>query len=86
MLNERLIHEKKLTENLAQPAVSEQLRPAHPCLPYSGIGFTGQAVLLALALSAFHTSLGGQPLFDRALLADQAYSPGSSLTVTRPTQ
>jgi serine/threonine protein kinase len=37
---------------------------------YSGIGLTGLAVLLAIALYAFHTSLGGQPLFGRASLED----------------
>ncbi len=37
---------------------------------YSGIGLTGLALLLALTLYAFHTSLGGQPLFGRASLGD----------------
>jgi serine/threonine protein kinase len=37
---------------------------------YSGIGLTGLALLLALALYAFHTSLGGQPLLGRASLED----------------
>jgi hypothetical protein len=37
---------------------------------YSGIGLTGLALLLAFALCAFHTSLGGQPLFGRASLED----------------
>jgi serine/threonine protein kinase len=37
---------------------------------YAGIGFTGLALLLAFALYAFHTSLGGQPLFGRASLED----------------
>jgi hypothetical protein len=37
---------------------------------YSGIGLTGLALLLAFALYAFHTSLGGQPLFGRASLED----------------
>jgi len=37
---------------------------------YSGIGLTGLAVLLAFALYAFHTSLGGQPLFGRGSLED----------------
>jgi hypothetical protein len=35
-----------------------------------GIGLTGLVVLLALALCAFYTSLGGQPLFGRASLED----------------
>jgi hypothetical protein len=30
---------------------------------YSGIGLTGLALLLGLTVYAFHTSLGGQPLF-----------------------
>ena len=34
---------------------------------YSGIGFTGLAILLAFALYAFHTSLGGQPMFEPRL-------------------
>jgi len=37
---------------------------------YSGIGLTGLAILLAFAFYAFHTSLGGQPLFGRASLED----------------
>ena len=37
---------------------------------YSGIGIAGLVVLLAMALYAFHTSLGGQPLFGRASLQD----------------
>jgi hypothetical protein len=37
---------------------------------YSGIGLTGLAFLLAFALYAFHTSLGGQPMFGRASLED----------------
>ncbi len=37
---------------------------------YSGIGLTGLALLFAFALYAFHTSLGGQPLFGRASLED----------------
>jgi hypothetical protein len=37
---------------------------------YSKIGLTGLALLLAMALYAFHTSLGGQPLFGRAALED----------------
>jgi serine/threonine protein kinase len=37
---------------------------------YSGIGLAGLALLLALALYAFHTSLGGQPMFGRASLED----------------
>jgi len=37
---------------------------------YSGIGLTGLALLVALAVYAFHTSLGGQPLFGRASLED----------------
>jgi hypothetical protein len=35
---------------------------------YSGAGFTGLALLLGIAAYAFHTSLGGQPLFGRASL------------------
>jgi hypothetical protein len=37
---------------------------------YSGIGFTGLLLLLALPIFAFCTSLGGQPLFGRAALED----------------
>ena len=37
---------------------------------YSGIGLTGLALLLGLTAYAFHTSLGGRPLFGRALLQD----------------
>jgi serine/threonine protein kinase len=37
---------------------------------YSGIGWTGLAILLALTLYAFHASLGGQPLFGLASLED----------------
>jgi hypothetical protein len=37
---------------------------------HSGIGLTGLVLLLALALYAFYTSLGGQPIFDRASLED----------------
>jgi hypothetical protein len=37
---------------------------------HSGIGLTGLVILLALALYAFHTSLGGQPLFGHARLED----------------
>jgi serine/threonine-protein kinase len=36
----------------------------------SGIGLMGLALMLALTLYAFHTSLGGQPLFGRASLED----------------
>jgi hypothetical protein len=37
---------------------------------YFGIGLTGLVILLAMALYAFHASLGGQPLFGRASLED----------------
>jgi uncharacterized protein YneF (UPF0154 family)/predicted Ser/Thr protein kinase len=37
---------------------------------YSWIGFIGLAILLAFALYAFHTSLGGQPMFGRASIED----------------
>jgi hypothetical protein len=37
---------------------------------YSGIGLTGLGLLLALTLYAFYTSLGGQPLFGRAILEE----------------
>jgi hypothetical protein len=37
---------------------------------YSGIGLTGLALLLAMALYAFRTSLGGQPLFATSHLDD----------------
>jgi hypothetical protein len=37
---------------------------------YSGIGLTGLALPLAFAPYAFHTSLGGQPMFGAALLED----------------
>lgn len=37
---------------------------------YFGIGLTGLVILLALSLYAFHTSLGGRPLFGRASLED----------------
>jgi len=37
---------------------------------YSGIGLAGLALLLGMAVYAFHTSLGGQPLFGRASLED----------------
>jgi hypothetical protein len=37
---------------------------------YSGVGLTGLALMLAFALYAFHTSLGGQPIFGRASLED----------------
>ena len=37
---------------------------------YSGIGLAGLALLISMALYAFHTSLGGQPLFGRASLED----------------
>jgi len=37
---------------------------------YSGIGYAGLILLLALPLFAFCTSLGGQPLFGRASLED----------------
>jgi len=36
----------------------------------SAIGLTGLALMLALTHYAFHTSLGGQPLFGRASLED----------------
>jgi hypothetical protein len=36
----------------------------------SGIALAGLALMLALALYAFHTSLGGQPMFGRASLED----------------
>jgi serine/threonine protein kinase len=36
----------------------------------TGVGLTGLALLLAFALYAFHTSLGGQPIFGRASLED----------------
>jgi hypothetical protein len=35
-----------------------------------GIGLTGLALLLMMVLYAFHTSLGGQPVFGRASLED----------------
>jgi uncharacterized membrane protein len=38
---------------------------------YFGIGLTGLTLLLALALFAFYTSLGGQPMFGRALLEEK---------------
>jgi hypothetical protein len=37
---------------------------------YSWIGLTGLAILIAMALYAFHTSLSGQSLFGRATLED----------------
>ena len=37
---------------------------------YSGIGLAGLVLLLGLTIYAFHTSLGGQPLFGRASLED----------------
>ena len=37
---------------------------------YSGIGYAGLALLLAMAIYGFHTSLGGQPMFGRASLED----------------
>jgi hypothetical protein len=37
---------------------------------YSGIGLVGLGLMLGLAVYAFHTSLGGQPLFGRASLED----------------
>ncbi len=37
---------------------------------YSGIGLTGLVLLLAFTFYAFHTSLGGQPMFGRASLED----------------
>jgi hypothetical protein len=37
---------------------------------YSGIGLAGVCVLFGLAAFAFHTSLGGQPLFGRVSLGD----------------
>jgi hypothetical protein len=37
---------------------------------YSGIGLAGLALLLAMTLYGFHTSLGGQPIFGRASLED----------------
>jgi uncharacterized membrane protein len=37
---------------------------------YSGIGLTGLALLLGLTAYAFHSSLGGQPLFGRVSLED----------------
>ncbi|MBI1786555.1 MAG: protein kinase [Acidobacteria bacterium] len=37
---------------------------------YSGIGWTGLLLLLALAVYAFYTSLGGRPLFSGAALDD----------------
>jgi len=37
---------------------------------YSGIGLTGLALLLGLTVYAFHTSLGGRPLFGRAMVED----------------
>jgi hypothetical protein len=37
---------------------------------YSGIGLVGLFLLLGLTVYAFHTSLGGQPLFGRASLED----------------
>jgi serine/threonine-protein kinase len=37
---------------------------------YFGIGLTGLVILLALSLYAFHTSLGGQPMFGRVSLED----------------
>ena len=37
---------------------------------YSGMGLAGLALLLGLVLYAFHTSLGGQPLFGGASLED----------------
>jgi len=37
---------------------------------YFGIGLTGLCLLLAMTLYAFHTSLGGRPLFGRAILEE----------------
>jgi len=37
---------------------------------YSGIGLSGVAMVLILAMYAFHTSLAGQPLFGRTSLED----------------
>ncbi|MBZ5500239.1 MAG: hypothetical protein LAP85_27915 [Acidobacteriia bacterium] len=37
---------------------------------YSGIGLKGLGLLLAMTLYAFHTSLGGRPLFSHAILKD----------------
>ena len=37
---------------------------------YSGIGLTGLVLLIGLTMYAFHTSLGGQPLFGRVSLED----------------
>jgi hypothetical protein len=50
---------------LLYPPISSQISAW-----YSWMGLTGLAVLLAFALYAFHTSLGGQPLFGRASLED----------------
>ena len=41
-----------------------------PITMHTGIGLAGLALLVAFALYAFHTSLGGQPLFGRASLED----------------
>jgi len=41
-----------------------------PSAWYFGTGITGQFLLLAFALYAFYTSLGGQPLFGRTSLDD----------------
>ena len=38
---------------------------------YSGIGLVGLGLMLAMAGYGFYTSLGGQPLFGRALLVDE---------------
>jgi hypothetical protein len=37
---------------------------------YSGIGLTGVCLLLAMTLYAFHTSVGGRPIFGRAILEE----------------
>jgi hypothetical protein len=37
---------------------------------YAGIGFAGVILLLAFAAYAFHTSLGGRPMFQARLLED----------------
>ena len=50
---------------LLYPPISSQISAW-----YSWMGLTVLALLLALALYAFHTSLGGQPMFGRASLED----------------
>jgi len=37
---------------------------------YSGTGLAGAVLLLAFAAYAFHTSLGGRPMFQSRLLED----------------